>query len=338
MKISNETKIGALTAVSVALLILGFNFLKGKSLFKNGNFLYTKYKNTKGLTPSNDVYINGYQVGNVYAIEAANKNISDIIVTIKMKDDFNIPDNSVAYINTNPLGSPSINIQLGNSSKYLVSEDTMRSSVSGGLMGDITNKLGPVADQVENMLASLDSVLRNVNHILDPVTKGNLQNVISHLNEATAGLVSSSASLQKLLNTQTGALAQSLNNVSSFTHTLANNSEKLTNTMTNLEKTTDNLSKVDIDGVVSRLKASIEDFKNATAKLNSTDGSLGALLNDKQLYNNLNSSVYSLNILADDLRAHPKRYVNISVFGKKDKGGYLTAPLKKDSTTTSRLK
>jgi phospholipid/cholesterol/gamma-HCH transport system substrate-binding protein len=286
--------------------------------------------------PSNAVYVNGYQVGSVSELEAGNKNLTAILVTIKLSKDYNIPDNSVASINTNPLGSPSIEIALGNSTKYLKSEDTLKSAATTGLMGDITNKLGPVADQVTGTLHTLDSVLTNLNTVLDPRTKGNLQQVIGNLVHATAGLIYSTSYLQKMLNPETGALAKSLNNVNSFTQTLASNNEKLSNTMSNIETATKNLSEADIDGVINNLKTSAGKLDSAMAMLNSTEGSLGAMINDKQLYKNLNSTIYSMNILADDLRAHPKRYVNISVFGRKNKGDFLTAPLQNDSTNTTQ--
>src|SRR5438067_1473364 len=163
MKISNETKIGALTVIAVALLILGFNFLKGKSLFKSGNFLYAIYNDTKAIAPSNAVYMNGYQVGNVYEIEPANKTVTRLVVTIKLKEPFDIPNNSYASISSNPLGSPSIEIQPGNSTTYLKNEDTIRTSEGNGLLGTITNKMGPVMDQLTATFNSLDSVLRNFN-------------------------------------------------------------------------------------------------------------------------------------------------------------------------------
>lgn len=334
MKVSNETKIGALTVVAVALLFLGFNFLKGKSVFKSGHYLYAKYADTKSLGPSNAVLINGYQVGTVNSIEAPDKNLREIVVSIKLNDDYNIPANSVATINTNPLGNPNIEIKMGNATTYLRSGDTLQTANNGGLLGDITSKVGPVTDQLKATLGSLDTVLRNVNSVLDPNTKGNLQNVISNLSKATAGLVTASASLQTLLNNETGALSQSLSNVNSFTKNLAENNGKITGIMSNLESTTDHLSKADIDGVVNKLKASVDNLNNAMAKLNSTQGSLGALINERQLYNNLNSTIRSLNTLMDDFRVHPKRYVSFSVFGKKDKGTPLMAPL--DSTYQSK--
>jgi len=332
MKISNETKVGALTAIAITLLILGFNFLKGKTLFKTGNFLYAKYTDTKGIMVSNPVFINGYQVGSVSEIEDADKNLSSIVVGIKLKDNYNIAVNSVATIKENPLGSASMVITLGNGNAYLKSGDTLQTAATAGLLGDVMNKLGPVTDRVKTTLHSLDSVLKNINSIFDPNTKNNMQQVIANINRTTASLAVSSASIQAMLNEQSGAITASMNNVASFTKNLSDNNQKVTNTLANLEKTTDNFSKADINGSIERLKATIDNFNSILSKVSSKDGTLGLLMNDKTLYTNLTNTVRSANILLDDLRTHPKRYVNISVFGKKEKGGALTAPLPIDTT------
>lgn len=327
MKISNETKVGALTVIAITLLILGFNFLKGKTLFKTGNFIYAKYNDTKGLMVSNAVFINGFQVGSVSDIENADQNLSSIVVTIKLKDNYNISNTSVASIKESPLGSPSIVIVKGDAPQYLKTGDTILTASNAGLLGDIMSKLGPVSDQIKTTVHSLDSVLKNINTIFDPSTKNNLQQVIANINKTTASLVVSSASIQSMMNTQTGAITQSMNNVASFTKNLSDNNEKVTRLLTNVEKTTDNFSKADIAGSVDQLKATIGRLNGILEKVSSSDGSLGKLMNDKTLYNNLSNTIRSANILLDDLRVHPKRYVNISVFGKKDKDGYLVAPL-----------
>jgi phospholipid/cholesterol/gamma-HCH transport system substrate-binding protein len=154
-----------------------------------------------------------------------------------------------------------------------------------------------------------------------------MQQVVANINKTTASLMLSSASIEKMLNTQSGSIAQSMDNVNSFTKNLASNNDKLNNSMTNLEKTTENLSKTDIDGSIEKLKLAMDKMNNLLDKVNSKDGSLGLLMNDKTLYNNLTGTMRSANTLLDDLRLHPKRYVSFSIFGRKDKGTVLTAPV-----------
>lgn len=331
MKISNETKVGALTAIAITVLILGFNFLKGKTLFKTGNYLHAKYENTKGIMVSNPVYINGFQVGAVADIENLDESLSSIVVTIKLKSSYQIPVNSVATIKENPLGPASISIALGNAKQYLNVGDTLVTGNADGLVDNLMKQLGPVGDQLKNTVQSLDSVLKNINTIFDPTTKNNLQQVIANINKTTASLAVSSASLQAMLNQQTGTITQSMSNVASFTKNLSDNNDKVTRMLGNVEKTTDNLAKADIAGSVDKLKNTIAGLNGVLEKLNSTEGSMGKLMNDKTLYDNLTNTVRSANILLDDLRVHPKRYINVSVFGRKDKSIPLTAPLN-DST------
>jgi phospholipid/cholesterol/gamma-HCH transport system substrate-binding protein len=327
MTVSNETKVGALTAIAITLLILSFNFLKGKTLLKTGNYLYAKYTDTKGIKISNPVYVKGFQVGAVADIENADPNLESIIVSIKLTDTYNIPTNSVAVINENPLGTPSIEIKLGDNKAFLQQGDTLQTAESKGILSGVMDKLEPVTKQLEKTIATLDTVLKNLNTVFDPQTKNNLQSVIANVNKTTESLVVSSASLQQMLNQQTGSIAQSMNNVNKFTKNLSENNERINQSINNVTKATENFSKADLVGSVDQLKTAIGNLNALVAKINSDEGSLGKLINDKALYNNLNNTIRSANILVDDLRVHPKRYVNISVFGKKDKSGPLMAPL-----------
>lgn len=331
MKISNETKVGALTAIAITLLILGYNFIRGKTLFKTGHYIFAKYGDTKQLMVSNPVYINGFQVGSVFEIENTDKNLSNILVTIKLKDYYMIPDNSVAVIKESMLSTPSIEIKLGNSPKGMLTGDTVKTVSEPGMLGEVTSKLEPVADQLKHTLQTLDGVLKNINGVFDPNTKNNLQSVIANMNTTTASLMGSSASIEKMLSEQSGSISQSMNHVNSFTKNLSDNNEKLSRTMTNIEKTTEQFSQSDIKGSVAQLKLAMDKLNSVLTKVDSQDGSLGKLIHDKSLYDNINNSIHSANILLDDLRVHPKRYVQLSVFGKKDKTGPLTAPIS-DST------
>ena len=331
MKISNETKIGTMAVVGIVLLVLGFNFLKGNNLFKKNNYIYAKYQDVQGLSKSNPVVINGLQVGRIENLDGG-KYMKQIIVTVSLTKDVNIPDNSLAVINPNLLGgSATLEIQLGNSTNYLKEGDTVLTTLSGGAFDEALKVINPVLYEVRNSVKSLDSVLHVVTSVFDPATKNNIKGIVANLNTTTASFALSAVSLEKILNAQNGALASSLNNVNAFTASLKSNSGKLDSILENTRIATANFAAINLKKTLDTLNVAINNFKESSEKINSKDGSLGLLLNDTRLYDNLQSTANKLNILLDDVRTHPKRYVNISVFGKKDKGGYLTTPLIDDT-------
>ncbi|MCE3281506.1 MAG: hypothetical protein K0Q66_243 [Chitinophagaceae bacterium] len=336
MKISNETKVGALTSIAIVFLILGFNFLKGKSLFKHGTFIYAKFSDTKGLLPSNPVMINGYQVGTVYEISSAGKSVDTIVVAIRMNGTYNIPKNSIASITPSLLGSPNIEIKLGDrKSNLLESGDTILTMNDAGMFGDLQSKIGPVSDKLTVALGSMDTLLKNFNRTLDAGTRANLQSAMANIQRISATMVLSAQSLQTMMAEQ-GSLAQSLDNMKTFTGNLNANNDKINAAIGNLEKTATNLSETDLKGTVAELKSAVDKLNTAMA---SKDGSLGLLLNDKQFYNNLVNTSRSANILLDDLRVNPKRYVNLSfslIGGKKTTPPPLDKPLPQPPQDTTR--
>ena len=330
MKINNETKIGVLTVIGIIVLIFGFSFLKGKSLFKKEKHIYAVYQDVLGLAKSHPVVINGLQIGRVENLDGG-KDMKRIVVTVTLLKDVNIPTNSLAVINPTLLGSPSLEIQLGNSTTYLQDGDTLLTTLSGGAFDEALKLINPVLYEVKNAVKSLDSVLHVVTGVFDPGTKSNIRGIVLNLNTTTALLAVSASSLQKLLNTQHGALANSLNNVNSFTANLNSNNDKLNSILENAKVAAGKFADIDLKKTLDTLNIAVNNFKEGAQKINSKDGSLGLLLNDKQLYNNLESTTNKLNILLDDIRVHPKRYVNFSIFSKKDKGNYITAPLVDDT-------
>ncbi len=331
MKITNETKIGALTSIAIVLLILGFNFLKGKDLFEHSKKIYAIFKNVDGLELSNSVSIKGLDVGSVYAIQATDKNIDGILVTISMKKDVNIPKNSIASINSGLISSSNIIIKKGDATDYIQDGDTLMAIEKGSILTEFQSSLSPVVATLNGTLGSLDSLIQVVGSLFNPAVKDNFTSIIGNL-------AKSSASLQIMLNDRTSSLAHSMSHLDSFTNNLASNNARITGTLDNLEKTTGKLANAKIDETLASAQAAMNSLKDAINKVNSTNGSLGLLLNDKKLYQNLENTSRSLNILMDDLRVHPKRYVSISVFGRKDKDKPLTAPLNDTSTVNPPTK
>lgn len=330
MKINNETKIGLLAVVGVLALILGFNFLKGKKLFKKEKYVYAVFEDIQGLGNSNPVVINGLQIGHITNLDGG-KMLKRIVVTVELTKDVLIPTNSLAVINPSLLGSVSLEVKLGNADSYLQNGDTLLTTLSGGAFDEALKMINPVLYEVRNAVKSLDSVLHIVTNVFDPNTKNNIKGVIENLNTVTASFTVSASSLQRLLNPETGALAQSLNNVNGFTGNLLANNGRLNNIMSNAEKTSYNLANMNLQKTLNTLDSAALQLKSGIAKINSTQGSIGLLLNDTKLYDNLSSTSNKINILLDDIRVHPKRYLTISVFSKKDKGNYITAPLIDDT-------
>jgi phospholipid/cholesterol/gamma-HCH transport system substrate-binding protein len=333
MKISNETKVGILAITALVLLILGFNFLKGKSLFKKNKNIYVRVSDLKGLKKSNEVFLNGVIVGTVYDAQPLTDNIENIIVTVHLTRNIKIPANSTASIDAALLGTVSMTLHRGDSNyfiknaapvKYVDIGDTLQSNSKPDILGALTEKLDPTLLKVNGALDSLKMIIGNLNSVLDPNTKGNLQSVI-------ANLLGSSVSLQKMLNTETGALARTLNNTESITGNFAKNNEQINKTMQNIETATAKLANLKVEETISSLNKSIEQLNGIAAKANSKDGSLGKLLNDPGLYNNLNNTVIKVQTLMDDLRLHPKRYTGNIIFNRKDKTGPLTSPAVIDS-------
>jgi phospholipid/cholesterol/gamma-HCH transport system substrate-binding protein len=326
MKVSNETKVGALTAIAITILILGFNFLKGKNLLSKANSeMYAVFNKVDGLAVSNPVTINGLQIGKIYEMQEKSRRLNDgVVVTINLIKDVDIPKNSFAVINRDLLGAASVNITLGTDNENLKNGDTILSRNASGLMDEVKGALNPALNQVNGAVKSLDSLLEVVGTYFDPATKVNFHAIVGNLTK-------SSAELKLILDSQNSTLAKSLANVNSITGNLAKNNDKVTKTLENLETTTNKFAALKLDETMTGLQTTLGEIKGIMAKANSKDGSLGLLLNDPKLYKNLESTTYKLNILLDDLRTHPKRYINVSVFGKKDKNSPLASPLVDDT-------
>jgi len=324
MKISNETKVGVLTITALTVLILGFNYLKGKDVLKKRKKIYASFNDLGSLSKSNEVKINGYVIGSVSDLQVKDKDMSGIVATISLTEDVNIPRDSKALISSPLVGSSYIVIEKGKDPVFLQPGDTLKTRVDIGILDDVKAQLTPTLTKVRSTLDSLNSIFGSVNGLLNSDARTNLQQTLANLNRA-------SSALNGLLDNQTGALAKTLNNANDITVKLKENTDDISATIGNAKKASEKLAALELQPTVDSLQAMISQLKAVSAKLNSNDGTIGALMNDKTIYNKLHDVILSAELLIDDLRIHPKRYVNLSIFGKKDKTGPITSPAKKDT-------
>jgi phospholipid/cholesterol/gamma-HCH transport system substrate-binding protein len=320
MKVSNETKVGILSIFALTLLVLGFNFLKNNDLFKKRKLIYAVFPNLGGLSRSNEVKVNGYLIGTVYKLNKKDKNADQFIVSINVTEEVNIPKDSKAIISSPLVGSWYINIEKGQDTAFLKIGDTLQSKLDKSILDDVKAQLTPTLEKVRGSLDTLNIFLKNANSVLSSEIKASI-------NQTAANLKQASSSLNTLLHAETGLIARAINNANSFIDDIKKNAENINATVANTKTASEKLAKLEVQPLIDSLQATVSLLKSSAQKITDRNGSLGALISDKSLYDNLNRTIIKAQTLIDDLRVHPKRYVNLSIFGKKDKGNYLNLPV-----------
>lgn len=299
MKLTKEIKIALVAIVGILVMYFGINFLKGMNLFSTNNAYYMTFDDIQGLGASTPIYADGYKVGTVDGLEYDYKENGPIKVKVDINKDLRIPQGSKAEIVKDLMGNLQVNLLLANNPRERVEPGgIIPGAVNGGMMDKAAN-LVPV---VEKMLPKLDSILTSVNALLaDPALAASLHNVET----ITSNLTVSTRELNTLmagLNKQVPGMVRKANAV-----------------LDNTNRLTANLASLDVQGTLNKVNQTLESAHQFTEKLNSNQGSLGLLMNDTKLYDNLTSTMSHADSLVIDLKAHPKRYVHFSVFGRKDK-------------------
>lgn len=321
MKIANETKIGVLAALAIALLILGFNFLKGNDIFSNTIDVYAEYDHINGIKVSNPVLYNGFSVGKVTALELTPR--GSIIATFTLDGKVQIPDNSTAKITSlDLLGAKGIELVLGNSKTYILDGDTMSSGVELSLTESVNSQVLPVKAKAEKLLGTMDSILVSIQYILNPNFRNNIDKSFASIKRSIETLEVTASRVDTMVKFQSARLKAITTNVESITLNLKNNNQRISNILANVETISDSLAKANIVQTIDKANKALSDVSAITERINKGEGSIGLLLNDEKLYNNLNSSASDLDKLMIDIRQNPKRYVHFSIFGggnKKEK-------------------
>jgi phospholipid/cholesterol/gamma-HCH transport system substrate-binding protein len=306
VKISKEIKVALLGIVAIVILYFGYDFLKGSTIFSKSNTYHVVYENVDGLTVSNPVFLNGIQVGHVKDLKLLTDRANMVRVDIEVRKDLQLGDSTIASLgNSDILGSKAITLLLRNNTKQYDGGEELIAYKEISIADMLSSKSVPVIDKV-------DTTLARVNRLLDSEAKGNLQQILANSNETTRLINAILANNQRNIN-------QITSNLSQLTSALKQTQRNIDRLAINMTEITDTLKRVEVNKLVRDANTAVNELETTIAKLNSNEGSLGRLMNDEQLYRNMNNSTEALNLLLRDIQAYPKRYVQFSLIGRRDR-------------------
>jgi len=315
LKYKREIGIGLIFIVSLALFIWGFNFLKGFNLFKEQRVVYAVYEQVGGLTKANPVAINGLKVGQVSDIYFEPGFSGKIVVEITVETQIPIPKNSIALIFSSDLmGSKAIDLKLGDDTAFIAAGDTLNTRVEASLKEAVNQQIQPLKAKAEELITSIDSVVTVIKAIFNEKAKENLSNSLASIQQTFANLESASYNLDTLVATQKTRLAQIMYNLESITNTIRENEENIDNILVNFSTLSDSLAAAHIPETFANINRVADDVAAIVDKINRGEGSLGMLVNDEELYKDLQETSEQLHLLLEDIRVNPKRYVRFSLF------------------------
>jgi phospholipid/cholesterol/gamma-HCH transport system substrate-binding protein len=325
MKLRKEFIIGVLASFTLVAFYWGFSYLKGNDLFSDESEFELVYEKVAGLTESNPVTLNGVKIGSVSLVEfITNDPNARVRVKIKVSDPkVKIPDQSLAIIKSDLLGVNSIEIQLRPSKRFAESGDTLATSVATTIQEEVSMQMLPIKAKAEEMMASIDSVLNAIKYIFNSETQLRLAATFKSIQLTIENLESSSVGLDTLIKTQGKRVARIFSNVESITANLEKSNQQISNIIGNFSNLSDSLTKINIASTIANLDESIRDFKIVMDKIERGEGTLGQLVNNDTLYNELEAASRELHILLEDIKLNPKRYVRVSVFGGKNNDSYV---------------
>lgn len=316
MKMSKEARIGLLLCIAVLVFFAGFYFLKGSNIFSDEKEYICYYDNVQGLQSSSPVQIKGLQVGKVSGIELNGGGRVKVMIAVNKK--YQLPKGTVAkLISADLLGTKAIRLELGSGSEIVKDEEELPATVEGGMLDNLSADVSPLLQDVRKVVISLDSVLNGINAILNEDTRRNLDHTIASLDQTMTHFTSIAGKIDR----QSEDLTKIIRNANSITTNLSDNNKNISEILDNANAATRQLKNAPIEQALTDLQKASTELQDVMGKINRGEGSAGQLVNDKQLYNNLNSTLQNLSELAGDLKAHPSRYINVTIFGRKAKTG-----------------
>ena len=315
MRLSKEFKIGIVVTVALALLYWGVNFLKGKDVFSNERIFVAVYSDVAGLEKTNPITINGLRVGQVRNMTFSNDGEARVIVELVLKNQIDIPANSTAkIISSDLLGSKAVEIRLGTSPELALPGDTLISEVEVSIKDEVNRQLQPLKAKAENLMNSIDTVLTMLQSVFSDDNTDNFAKSVKSIANSFENLESTTGTLDTLITDQKSRMEKIFENVESITMNLRNNEEELNNIIANFSSVSDSLAKIRFAQTMGRVDDMLADLAEVSSKINKGEGSLGMLVNNDSLYIELEKTSRDLNLLLEDIRLNPKKYVRFSVF------------------------
>lgn len=311
-------KVGVLATIAIVLLVLGYNLLRGKNVFSRDNIFYIRYDNAAGIAPAGAVRYNGMKVGHVQDIKLANDGSGRIIVSLAVTPELKIPVGSTAIVVSPDFISPkAIQLDFTAVNKFYLNGDTLMAGVA-------RNSMKEVQSQAEALIASMDSAINSISGIFNSETKMNLQRSVKSIESTLYTLDQATSKVDVMLTDNVSRLDRIFSNVESITANLKNNQDEINTMLSNLTAISDTVRRSEVGATIREAKEVLEQTAEVMNKINEGQGSMGLLVNDDRLYHNLETSSKSLDALLTDMKANPHRYVQVSVFGKKDKSAKET--------------
>ncbi len=315
MRIKKEFIIGALVTISLALLYWGFNFLKGESVFSNERVFIAVYDDVAGLEKANPITINGLQVGQVRDMYFTKDGTAQVVLELVLRNSVDIPANSSAkIISSDLLGSKAVELKLGTSQELAQSGDTLTAELEISIKEEVNRQLRPLKLKAENLMSQIDTALTMLESLVSDDNTDNFSKSVKHIANSFENLESTTSTLDTLMTGQKKRLENILGNIESITLNLQQNEENISNIMANFSSLSDSLAKIKFAETMKNVNKAMQDMASISDKINRGEGSMGMLVNNDTLYLELEKSSRELNLLLEDIRLNPKKYVRFSVF------------------------
>ncbi|MDR0941358.1 MAG: MlaD family protein [Bacteroidales bacterium] len=320
MKKDKAIIVGLLVVIVLAILFWGLNFLKGRNVFAKEKTYYAVYEEISGLQTNTGVYLRGFKVGQVRSIRFTSSAYDRIIVELAIADDVLLPQNTTACIfSSDIMGTKSIDLIFPDerTSQYVSANDTLTASVEDGIIDQVRMEIAPYKAQIDEIMQSTLSTIEQLKLLVNKNTAASIHKSLANLQDAITAVQHAAHSADNVLSDNSENLSNILSNVSNLSQTLNNKSEKINRVIDNLDVFADSLSQANVHSLINNAEATTAELQQITQKINSGEGTLGALMNDKNLYENLENTSSQLNKLLIDVQKNPKRYVSFPIFGRK---------------------